>query len=157
MMPEKKFTLCSLGREYNIISHEEATLDAVWASQKCWFSEGTKVLISDGTSSKVYEKAREEGSEMEAPLRLAIPLGDFKIIATASEGGSGFPPEISVFIEDEDGCISQDLCVVRPHIELETSDRYLVDDSKVDVLVWNDPCAESYTFANQIPVYKESD
>lgn len=55
---EKKFKLIVLNKcpTMDIIGNENSTLDLVWDSQKCWFADGTKVLISDGEQYKVFEK-----------------------------------------------------------------------------------------------------
>ena len=55
---EKKFKLTLLNKcpTMDVIGNEISTLDSIWDSQKCWFSDGTKVLISDGEQSKIFEK-----------------------------------------------------------------------------------------------------
>ncbi len=56
MGEEKKFTVSPINRAYEVIGSNETSLDTVWNSEKCFFLQGTKVLISDGVNSKVFEK-----------------------------------------------------------------------------------------------------
>lgn len=41
---------------YEVHGDSETSLDSVWNSQKCFFLQGTRVLISDGLNEKVFEK-----------------------------------------------------------------------------------------------------
>lgn len=58
---EKKFTVSVINRcsVHEVIGSEETSLDAVWNSQKCFFTKGTQVLISDGVNIKVFERGRD--------------------------------------------------------------------------------------------------
>lgn len=55
---EKKFTVSLISKcpTYEVFGNKETSLDTVWNSQKCFFSRGTRVLISDGVNQKVFEK-----------------------------------------------------------------------------------------------------
>ena len=55
---EKKFTVSLINKcpTYEVHGDKETSLDAVWNSQKCFFSQGTRVLISDGVNARVFEK-----------------------------------------------------------------------------------------------------
>ena len=58
---EKKFTVSLINKcpTYEVCGGTETSLDAVWNSQKCFFLQGTRVLISDGVNTKVFEKGCE--------------------------------------------------------------------------------------------------
>ena len=84
--------------------------------------------------------------------KLEIPLGNRKIVAEICDVDvSEIPVELSVFIEDEDGSVLQDICLVRPHCK---SDR--IEDNRVDCIVWSDENNEDYTHKHVIGVYEES-
>lgn len=84
--------------------------------------------------------------------RIEIPLGKRKIIAEICDMDMPeIPAELVVFIEDEDGSVLQDICLVRPHCEVDC-----IENSRVDCLVWSDENSEDYTDKHIIGVYQEN-
>lgn len=52
---EKEYTIEYEDREYTVYAGPWTSLDTVWASQKCWFTKGTEVRISDNRGhTKTY-------------------------------------------------------------------------------------------------------
>lgn len=54
----KQYTITAeRGRPYICQGNSRATFDSVWLSQKCWFSAGCRVTITDENgNSKTYIK-----------------------------------------------------------------------------------------------------
>lgn len=79
--------------------------------------------------------------------RLTIQLGNKKIVAEIYDNnGPEIPPELCVFLEDEDGVIIQDICLVRPHYDINIKTKeFEADNDFVDCLVWGDSDDEDYT------------
>lgn len=59
---KKIFTVTPLWAHSDFVvqGNHTTTLDAVWSSIKCWFSEGSTVVISDGVISETFTKAKED-------------------------------------------------------------------------------------------------
>lgn len=56
-MNEKCFSVTYNSRSYVVKGNENATLEAVWASQKCWFMPGSVVTVwDDKGNSKTFRK-----------------------------------------------------------------------------------------------------
>ena len=91
--------------------------------------------------------------------KLIIPLGKNKIVAEIDDSNlPEIPPELIVYIVNEQGQISQDICIVRPHyavnrktMEFETNNDF------VDCLVWGDSDNEDFTDDFCIGVYEEEE
>ena len=78
--------------------------------------------------------------------RLTIQLGNNKIVAEIYDNGPDIPPELCVFLEDKDGIIIQDICLVRPHYEINSKTKeFETDNDLVDCLVWGNSDDEDYT------------
>jgi hypothetical protein len=79
--------------------------------------------------------------------KLIIQLGNKKIVAEIYDNnGPEIPPELCVFLEDEDGTIIQDICLVRPHYDINRKTKEFETDADfVDCLVWGDSDDEDYT------------
>ena len=60
-MAEKKFTLRNLdtGRSHEVTGNENTTAAMVWASEKCWFQAGAKMIITY-YAPQIAEWLREE-------------------------------------------------------------------------------------------------
>ena len=79
--------------------------------------------------------------------KLTIQLGNNKIVAEIyNNNGPEIPPELCVFLEDKDGRIIQDICLVRPHYDINSKTReFETNNDLVDCLVWGDSNDEDYT------------
>ena len=79
--------------------------------------------------------------------RLTIQLGNKKIVAEIYDNnGPEIPPEMCVFLEEEDGTIIQDICLVRPHYDVNHKTKeFETNNDFVDCLVWGDSDDEDYT------------
>lgn len=81
---------------------------------------------------------------------IKIKLNDTtNIVAELNEWSDEFPPEICVYLEQNDseyGFIFQDIAIVR---------HGLVNDKAVQVLVYGDENNEDYTDAFEIGIYKD--
>lgn len=89
--------------------------------------------------------------------RLTIQLGNKKIVAEiVDDNGPEVPPELCVFLEDEDGTIIQDICCVRPHYDINRKTKeFETDNEFVDCLVWGDSDEEDYTDKFVIGIHEE--
>lgn len=89
--------------------------------------------------------------------KLEIQLGEYKIIAEINDMSTpDIPPELNVYLQDKDGAIFQDICLVRPHYDyVRSKEDFVTDNNFVDCLVWGDSDNEDYTDKHVIGVYKE--
>lgn len=81
---------------------------------------------------------------------IEIPFGDKKLVAATLQpnlNGFGEPGEIEVFVEDDAGHFQQMICVIRQNFFTKIGDtiEYLLDDSSVQLNVWEDGYAEEPT------------
>ena len=78
--------------------------------------------------------------------RLTIQLGNKKIVAEIyNDNRPEIPPELCVFLEDENGAIIQDVCLVRPHYDYkEAVGEFEINNDLVDCIVWGDSNNEDY-------------
>lgn len=78
--------------------------------------------------------------------RLEIPIGDKKIVARIFEPEIE-PNELEVFIEDQNGHYLQLVCIVRQNFYTQIDDQIecLMDDSRVQCLIWEDGDDEDFT------------
>lgn len=93
--------------------------------------------------------------------KFTIQLGKYKIVAEVNDMDlplPSIPAELFVYIEDEDGRIIQDICVVRPHYEIDRKTmEFKTYDDFVDCLVWGESGNEDYTDKHVIAVYEEEE
>ena len=89
--------------------------------------------------------------------KLVIPFGNYKIVAEIDDqNGPEIPPEMIVCICDKNNVIIQDVCLVRPHYEINRKTmEFEVNNDFVDCLVWADSDDEDYTDKHVIAVYEE--
>lgn len=88
--------------------------------------------------------------------RLTIQLGNNKIVAEIYDwNAEDLPLELSVFLEDKDGNIIQDICTVRPHVD--TNKEFKPDNDFVDCIVWGDCDDEDYTDKFVIGIHEEEE
>lgn len=89
--------------------------------------------------------------------RLEIPFGNYKIVAEINDMNEPeIPPELCVYIRDKDNCVVQDICLVRPHYEINRqSMEFERWDDFIDCLVWGESGNEDYTYKHVIGVYEE--
>lgn len=90
--------------------------------------------------------------------KLIIPFGEYKIVAEINDSGPDFPNELCVYIRDNKGVILQDICLVRPHYEIDHQSMQVKrDEDLVDCLVWGESDCEDYTDKYIIDVYEEEE
>ena len=91
--------------------------------------------------------------------KLTIKLGDRMIVAEINDRNQpDIPPEIMVYVQDKDGTIVQDICVVGPHYEYSSKTQWFETDNEfVDCLVYGDSDDEDYTDKFVIGVYEEEE
>ena len=91
--------------------------------------------------------------------KLIIPLGDKKIVAEIDDmNGPEFAPALCVYIQDEEDCIIQDICLVRPHYDyIKKSGEFETDNNLIDCLVWGDSDDEDYTNKFVIGIHEEEE
>lgn len=84
--------------------------------------------------------------------KIEIPLANgHKIVAEFCEYGDGFPPEIAICFQDKDGCVLQDIVLVRAQ---QVPNGVPIDiNIGAEVLVWADENDEDYTDKFQIDEY----
>lgn len=81
---------------------------------------------------------------------ISFPIGKYKVKA-GLYNYDGNHPELSVYIEDENGCVLQDICLVRNHV---VNTEQEISDNDVDCIVWADSGNEDYTNKFVIPIWK---
>ena len=87
--------------------------------------------------------------------KLVIPIGENKIVAEIYDMDCPeFPPEITVHLVDKNDVIIQDICLVRPHYEISTTDGPQISDKAVECLVWANHENEDYTHKHIIGVHE---
>ena len=91
--------------------------------------------------------------------KLIIQLGNKKIVAEINDNnGPEIPPELCVFLEDEDGVIIQDICLIRPHYDINNKTKeFETNNDFIDCLVWSDEYSEDYTDKFIISQYIEEE
>lgn len=95
---------------------------------------------------------------MENKNKIIIPFGDYQIVAEISDVSPEVPNELWVHINNKNGQIIQDICLVRPHYDyIRSKGEFETDNDFVDCLVWGDSDNEDYTDKHVIGVYKEDD
>ena len=85
--------------------------------------------------------------------KLEIKLANgHKLVAELCEYGGEIPPEITVYIQDEEGIALQDVVLVRAKEKAIS----IIDDINVsaEVFVWADETTEDYTDKFQIDEHK---
>jgi len=89
--------------------------------------------------------------------KLVIQFGERKIVAEIDDTNTpDIPPELYVYLCDNDNNIIQDVCLVRPHYEVDPNDGVFErDNGRVDCIVWADENQEDYTNKYVIGVYEE--
>lgn len=88
--------------------------------------------------------------------KLVIQLGENQIVAEIDDRNTPeIPPEIVIYLQDKDGNIMQDVCLVRPHYEYNRKmEDFETSNDFVDCLVWGDSWNEDYTDKHVIGVYE---
>ena len=76
--------------------------------------------------------------------KFKIPIGDNFIVTEAYQADPEFPIEITTYIEDKNGVILQDICLVREHYDYNTG-KIVLNKNLVDCLVWGNPNNEDFT------------
>lgn len=91
--------------------------------------------------------------------RLIIPFGNMKIVAEIDDlNMPEIPPEMTVYLEDENGVITQDICSVRPHCDYnKKSGEFETNNGFVDCLVWGDSDDEDCSDKHVIAVRDEEE
>lgn len=88
-----------------------------------------------------------------AHRQLRIPIGKHTIVATVHDMDStDFPPELDVYVCDENDVIVQDLVIVRPKYALHSDGVIEISDDTTEVLVWSDPYDEDFTYQHHVKV-----
>ncbi len=73
--------------------------------------------------------------------KIKIKLGDYNIVAEIYNYDSNHS-ELTVYLEDKEGCVFQDIALIRPHTE-EACDS--ANEQMIDCLVWGESQNEDYT------------
>lgn len=91
--------------------------------------------------------------------KLVISFGDYKIIAEIDDSNMpDIPPEMCIYLMNDEQQIAQDICLVRPHYGIKHDDnciRFETDVDKIDCIVWGDSGNDDYTDKHVINVYRE--
>lgn len=91
--------------------------------------------------------------------KLVVQLGENQIVAEIDDRSAPeIPPEIVIYLQDKEGNIIQDICLVRPHYEYNRkAEEFETSNDFVDCLVWGDSWDEDYTDKHVIGVYEEEE
>ena len=91
--------------------------------------------------------------------KLVIEFGNNKIVAEIDDNNlPEIPPELRVWVEDNNGNFIQDICLVREHYSYNRND-YTFDWNceSIDCLVWGNPNTEDFSDDFTIGVREEDD
>ena len=87
-----------------------------------------------------------------------LKIGNKNFVVFINDWEDEMPKEIFVSLEDENGRLVQDICMVREHYHYNPkSEEFEIDSSLVDCKVWADSDNEDYTHEFCIGVYKEEE
>lgn len=91
--------------------------------------------------------------------KLTIPFGNHKIIAEIDDRNTPeIPPELIIYLCDENDVIIQDICVVRPHYEYKQKlQEFITDNDFIDCLVYGDSDYEDYTNKFVIGIHEDEE
>ena len=90
--------------------------------------------------------------------KLEIKFGDKKIVAEINDWSDGGTNELTVYLCDKDNRIIQDICLVRPHYEVNRKTyEFETNNDFIDCLIWGDSDEEDYTHKFVIGVYEEDE
>lgn len=91
--------------------------------------------------------------------KLVIPFGEYQIVAEIDDRNQPeIPHEMVVYIADKNNRIVQDVCLVRPHYDIDRKTmEFKTDNDFVDCLVWADSDDEDYTDKHVIGLCKEDE
>lgn len=87
--------------------------------------------------------------------KLVMNCGNFRIVAEIyPNNGTDIPPELCVYVEDQDGGCQQDICLVRKHSQLVPKTmQFETFDDLIDLLIWGDSDSEDYTHHQVIALH----
>lgn len=89
--------------------------------------------------------------------KISVELGNgYKLVAECGIDPI-YPREMFVYIEDKDGCASQDLAVVRNKYHYEGGKGPVYDDKKLEILVYGDEYTEDYTDLVEVGIYEDGE
>lgn len=88
--------------------------------------------------------------------KIIMQHGNLRIAAEVYHDGGDIPAEMCVYLCDENGNPTQDICLVRPAYYYKKGE-WVTDEDFVDCLVWGDSESENYTHKHTIGVYKEEE
>lgn len=78
--------------------------------------------------------------------KLVIPFGKNKIVAMIDDNNlPDIPPELWVYVEDENGVCIKDICLVREHYFWDDDGESHWVDKFIDCLIWGSPHTDDYT------------
>lgn len=91
--------------------------------------------------------------------KLTIPFGNHKIVAEIDDRNTPeIPPELIIYLCDENDVIIQDICVIRPHYEYKQKlQEFITDNDFIDCLVYGDSDYEDYTNKFVIGIHKDEE
>ena len=90
--------------------------------------------------------------------KLELPIGDKKLVVWINDWQDNMPKDICVYVEDNNGVIIQDICVVREHYHFNPKKEcFEIDSNMIDCMVWSDNDNEDYTHKFTIGVVNEEE
>lgn len=87
--------------------------------------------------------------------KLVMNCGKFQIVAEIfPNNGTGIPPEMYVYLEDQDGKWQQDICLVRKRLQyVPKTMQFEIYDDLIDLLIWGDSDSEDCTHHQVIALH----
>ena len=127
--------------------------------------EDFKINVDSLTYEELLEGQRQAELDTQgcrdwcAEKRVEIPFGEYKIVAEIDDSNQPeIPPEMIICICDTNNRIVQDVCLVRPHYDINRKTmEFETNNDFVDCLVWADSDNEDYTHKHIIKIYKEEE
>lgn len=89
--------------------------------------------------------------------RLEIQIGNKKLIAELNDWSDECPKELCVYLEDENGCVAQDIGCVREHFAYNEDTYKWIIDTAIDCLVWGSSDSKDDSTQFSIGVYAYED
>ena len=90
--------------------------------------------------------------------KLIIPFGNHNIVAEINTLNlPEIPPELCVYITDNNGRIVQDICLVRQQYECNGNGKDFTPYDAITCLVWSDSDNEDFTHDFGINIYNEEE
>lgn len=88
---------------------------------------------------------------------IRVPIGDMFLVAMVNDWSDEMPAEVCVYLENKDGAVWQDICLVREHYHVLLNRGFVRDPSLIDIKVWGNSDSEDYTHEFTVGIWEEEE